>query len=220
VSNGNVHDFAERLAFSHAAGAEEAAWVRFYQDVWPTATVIVRIDAKSKYQEIGIDRHVYLPGGKILAIDEKVRDPIKAVDRDGDPYDDILIEEFSVWLGERHPKNKVGWTLDPHKQCDYIAYAIPRLNRCYLMAFELLRLAAAARLDEWKRLRDRKGRRCYPLDALNRGYQTRNCAVSWERLTAAISEQSVRSYGSGNLALPVPIIQTKQAVFEWSGDDE
>lgn len=90
--NGIIHDFNERLAFSQRQGDEEGAWVAFYQDAWPNHLLAVRIDANSKYQQWGIDRHLYLPGGKMLAIDEKVRDPERAKDRDGDPYDDVLIE--------------------------------------------------------------------------------------------------------------------------------
>lgn len=211
-----VHDFTERLAFSQAMANEEAAWTRFYQDAWPTLLSLVRIDAQSRYQQWGIDRHVYLPGGKILAIDEKVRDPAHAHDRDGDPYDDVLIEEWSVWLGDRHQRNKVGWALDCGKCCDYIAYALPLLQRCYLLPFELTRMACQARLSEWKTLKDKKGRKCYPLDAQNRGYVTRNCAVAWPILQAAIAEQIQRYRDAGGLVLPVPIISGRQASFDWT----
>lgn len=211
-----VHDFMERLAFSQAMGAEEAAWITFYQEAWPTLISIVRIDAQSRYQQWGIDRHVYLPAGKILAIDEKVRDPEHARDRDGDPYDDVLIEEWSVWHGERDPRNRIGWALDPHKCCDYVAYALPLLQRCYLLPFELLRMACQARLPEWKRLKDKKGRRCYPLDAVNRGYVTRNCAVAWPILQAAIAEQIQRHRGANALILPTPTIRGRQACFDWT----
>jgi hypothetical protein len=217
--NGNVHDFTERLGFSHAAGDEEAAWVRFYQDAWPNALLIVRVDAKSTYQQFGIDRHVYLPSGKILAIDEKVRDPKHSTYKDGEPYDDFMIEVFSVWKGERHPENKIGWTLDAQKHCDYIAYAIPLVHRCYLLPFELLRLACTTNLDHWKTLKDKKGFRCYPLDAPNRGYVTKNCAVSWDRLFEAMKAEMKRLHGSNGLTLPVPTIQTTQAVFDWVVDE-
>lgn len=215
MSNGIIHDFHERLAFSQAMGAEEVAWVQFYQEAFPEHTLTVRIDAQSKYQEWGIDRHIYMPGGKILAIDEKVRDPEKAKDRDGDPYDDILIEEFSVWMGDRHPRNKIGWSLDPRKRCDHVAYAIPLVGKCYLLPFDMLRLACRAHLNDWKTCKDRKGRRCYPLDARNRDYVTRNCGVTWERLSAAMTDQMKRVRAEGVLSLPVPVVQKKQAVFEW-----
>jgi hypothetical protein len=215
--NGLVHDFHERDAFSKKMGGEPS-WVAFYQDLWPNATMIVRVDANSKFQEWGIDRHVYLPHGKLIAIDEKVRDPEKAIDRDGDPYTDILIEEFSVFKGDRHPQNKVGWTIDSKKHCDYIAYAIPLISKCYLLPFELLRLAAVSDLPKWKTLRDTKGRRCYPLDAPNPGYVTRNCGVAWPVLRASINEQMARLRGVSSLVLPTPTIHGKQAVFEWGSD--
>lgn len=213
--NGLIHDFTERDAFSKKMSAEPS-WVAFYQDLWPTATLIVRIDANSQYQEWGIDRHIYLPNGKIVAIDEKVRDPEKAIDRDGDPYTDILIEEFSVWKGDRHPENKVGWTLNSKKRCDYIAYAIPAIGKCYLLPFELLRVAAMANLPKWKNLKDDKRRRCYPIDAPNRGYLTRNCGVAWPLLRAAIDEQMARVRGASALTLPTPTVRGRQAVFEWT----
>lgn len=217
--NGLIHDFNERDDFSKQMRGEPA-WIAFYQDVWPNATLLVRIDANSKYQEWGIDRHIYLPHGKMIAIDEKVRDPERAKDRDGDPYTDILIEEFSVFKGDRHVQNKIGWTLDPKKHCDYVAYAIPAIGKCYLLPFELLRLASRENLAKWKTLKDEKGRRCYPLDAPNHGYITRNCSVSWPRLQVALNEQMARMRTDGTLVLPTPTIHGKQAVFEWGRNEE
>jgi len=214
------HDFNERLAFSQAQGDEEAAWVALYQDAWPELVAHTRLDANSRYQQCGVDRRIDLPHMKSIYIDEKVRDPNKAKDRDGDPYDDILIEEWSVWRGDGHPGNKVGWSLDPRKQCDYVAYALPLLQRCYLLPFELLRWACRSNLAEWKLLRDTKGRRCYPLDALNQGYKTRNCAVSWTNLQAGLSAEMKRVRTVGGLALPTPTIRGVQAEFDWVEKDK
>lgn len=211
--NGIVHDFAERLEFSHSMGGEPA-WIQMYLEKFPEQILNVRIDANSRYQQCGIDRHIYLPDGKILAIDEKVRDP-KNVDKEGEPYRDILLEEFSVWKGDGHAGNKPGWSLDIKKQCDYVAYAIPAIGRCYLLPFELLRLAARANLSRWKTLRDEKGRRCYPLDAPNNGYVTRNCAVGWRELAKGMVEQMRHNYGATTLQLPTPAITGKQCVFSW-----
>ena len=94
-----------------------------------------------------------------------------------------------------------------------------RTDRCYLLPFELLRLAAMAHLPTWKTLRDDKGRRCYPLDAQNPGYVTRNCAVAWPLLRTAIADQEERAYGGSGLTLPTPTICGRQAVFEWTVED-
>jgi len=210
-----IHDFNERLQFSQAQSDQESAWIGFYQQAWPMMLAAVRLDANSKFQQHGIDRHVYLPNGKILAIDEKIRDPNQAKDRDGDPYEDILLEEISVFYGDRDPRNRIGWALDSQKQCDYIAYAIPLLSRCYLLPFELLHMATVKNLADWKTLKDKKGRRCYPLDAPNRSYITRNCAVPWPILQAAISNE-MRRVRSDGLALPIPTIRGHQAEFDWN----
>lgn len=84
--NAVIHNFQERLAAS-ADLKFEAAWVAFYQMLWPNMIAAVRLDKDSKWQRWGVDRIVYLPGGREIKVDEKKRDSA---------YRDLLIEEWSV----------------------------------------------------------------------------------------------------------------------------
>lgn len=197
-----VHDFVERLEWSQAL-SDEAAWVAFYRRVWPEAIAIVRADADSRWQRWGVDRWIVLPNGRQLLIDEKKRDT---------DYADVLLEEWSVFKGEGHPQNKIGWTLDGDKRTDFIAYAIPRRGICYLLPFELLRLAYITHRSDWQR----DG--WYPKDARNNGYVTRNCAVPWITLRAGIVEQMHRRFGD-RLPLPAARREKVQLTFEWEAGD-
>jgi hypothetical protein len=169
---------------SEAHGYQPEAFDAFYRTVWPDLEHIDRTPrGNSPRQKAGIDVGVRLSSGRLVMIDEKFR---SARDPDGDPYEDFLLEEWSVYYGDADPRNKVGWSLDQHKRCDFIAYGQPLLERCYLLPFVRLRLAGVRMLPVWKQRRDAKGRPCYPLDAPNRGYLTRNCAVSWPDLAQAL----------------------------------
>lgn len=199
MTNAVVHDFQERLEWS-ADLSGEPQWIDFYRNVWPDMIAAVRIDAQSRWQKWGVDRAVFLPGGKCFLIDEKKRE--KA-------YQDILLEEWSVcqfdWNAREitgpEDKRKVGWALDAEKQCDFVAYAAPALDPpiCYLLPFELLRLCAARNLELWKQSSDCR----YPVAAKNKGYSTVSIAVPWQRLKEALAQEMRRSY-SGALPLPIP----------------
>ena len=197
--NGIVHQFQERLEYS-AALSNEPAWVAFHRALWPDALLIDRLDANSKWQKDGVDRRVTLPGGKDIYIDEKKR---------SGTFADVLLEEWSVYYGPRHRRNKVGWALDPSKRCDYVAYAVVALKKCYLLPFEVLRFTFEANLEAWKRRRY-----WYPKVSRNEGYNTVNCAVPWPVLAAAMNAQMERQFEGGKLALPTPVQEGQQLTFE------
>lgn len=198
-----VHDFAERLEYSQRL-SNEPEWIAFYQRLWPEALSIVRLDADSKWQRAGVDRMIILPNGKEVLIDEKNREK---------DFSDILLEEWSVFFGDAHPENKLGWTLDPSKHIEYVAYAIHPLQRCYLLPFELLRLAFKHYLPAWKQRKTGK-LNWYPKDAKNNGYVTRNCAVPWTILKDALAEQMLRRIGQ-RLELPIPQSVANQLLFDY-----
>ncbi len=196
-----IHDFTERLEFS-ARLSDEGNWMDFYRRLWPEMLSCVRIDADSKWQRGGVDRMILLPDSKQILIDEKKREK---------DYGDILIEEWSVFYGDADPRNKIGWTLDRKKVCDYVAYAVLPSSRCYLLPSEILRLAAEHNLGKWRADRSK-----YPKDAKNNGYVTRNVAVSWPDLRRAICEQMLRRYGDSNGSpLPMPVEFRTQLNFNW-----
>jgi hypothetical protein len=194
MTNSIIHDFGERLLHSQSLG-KEPAWVEFYRRIWPEMLACVRLDADSPLQRAGIDRAIFLPRRhQPIYIDEKIR---------GKDWGDFLLEEWSV-LGSK----KIGWSLDPSKVCDFVAYAVP--GKCWLLPFEPLRIACTTHLEQWK---TRKG--AYPKDAPNKGWTTRNCAVPWDDLWAAIRRVSTRKWGS-DLQLPRPETNDGQIVFSWA----
>jgi hypothetical protein len=195
-----IHDFNERLEWSQQL-SDEPEWIAFYRRLWPNALYIIRADRDSQWQRWGVDRRITLPNGRDILIDEKKRA--------GD-WDDVLLEEWSVYYGDGDRRNKIGWALDESKRIDFVAYAIPKRGLCYLLPFELTRLAyvvnrATWHAESWQ----------YPKDAKNNGYITRNCAVPWQTLKSAITQQILRKYGD-TLVLPVPHSTTPgQIEFEW-----
>lgn len=200
-----VHSFDESLKKSHELNAE-ADWVAFYKRIWPEAASIIRVDKYSNIQTRGIDRMIWLPSGKQILVDEKCRD----VD-----YGDVLLEVSSVM--KKSPDGnweelKVGWALDDSKHCDFIAYAIPSANKCYMLPFELTKEALRHNFEAWK-LRGRPDV-SWPIDAMNNGYKTRSIGVRWCILAAAIKEQMLRRFGSP-AQLPGFRVIADQMEFEW-----
>jgi hypothetical protein len=193
-----VHDFAERLSQSLAL-SDEPSWIEFYLRIWPKMISCVRVDADSPLQRAGVDRLILLPHRQVpLYVDEKKRDK---------DWGDFLLEEYSV-LETR----KIGWTLDEHKICDFVAYAVP--GRCWLLPFEPLRIACTAHLAEWKQ---RRG--AYPKDAKNSRYTTRNVSVPWDELWRAIRRVCSRRWGS-TLQLPTHTTIDGQLMFPWDESPE
>jgi hypothetical protein len=194
-----VHDFRQSLEYSNTL-SNEAAWVDFYRRLWPQAQYILRCDDAGPWQKWGIDRRVTLAGRDVM-IDEKKRDGT---------WDDVLLEEWSVYYGPADPRNKIGWSLDDTKRCDFVAYAVPKRRLCYLLPFELLRLAYQTHRAEWHR-----ATAWYPKIAQNATYQTINCAVPWDTLKRALVEQMYRQYGD-ELILPVPTVDMSgQLLFSY-----
>lgn len=198
--NGVVHNFWDNLAASNKL-SDEGDWITFYRRLWPDMLTALRLDAASEWQRWGVDRVLFLPNGKQLLIDEKKRTT---------KYDDFLCEEWSVYRNKCGVK--VGWTLDANKRCDFIAYAIPLLGKCYMLPFELLRITAQINLLEWKTA---TGTRSAP----NHDYETINVVVPWDRLFTDMRRQMHRKF-SDKLDLPVPkhTFVDGQAVFEWGAD--
>ena len=201
-----VHSFQERLEFSLGVSSE-GDWVSFYRRIWPDCLSIVRLDGDSDQQRHGIDRIVILPNGREITIDEKIREK---------DFGDILLEEWSVadfdWVQRKIIRGrKVGWSLDPNKQCDYIAYAVLPSGVCYLFPFELLRLSFQYNLENWKNLQGSR----YPIAVANNGYTTINVAVPWEILKEQIALQMRRRFARERIELPKQKDNNFQLEFKW-----
>lgn len=204
--NSVVHSFKDRLQFSHDMSSE-GDWISFYRRMWPEAISVIRVDADSVQQRSGIDRIVVLPNGRQITIDEKIREK---------DYGDILLEEWSVadydWKNKKMIRGrKVGWTLDPLKVCDFVAYAVLPSSVCFLFPYELLRMATQANIEIWKQSPECK----YPVPAANNGYTTINIAVPWNVLRIQINIQMYRTFGRDTIDLPQPKLNGTQLNFEW-----
>jgi|TARA_Y100000310_G_scaffold5228_1_gene6124 hypothetical protein len=198
-ATGIVHSFTEQLEYS-AKLSDEPSWVDFYRRLWPEMSACVRVDSPGKTQRDGIDRLIVLATGRQFTVDEKKR---------SEDHGDVLLEEWSVWKGEGHSQNKVGWALDPEKQCDFIAYAVIPARKCYLLPFELLRQAFMTHRSEW--VREYR----LPRPTRNRGYVTLNVGIPPGVLKVALWEQMHRKFGSC-LELPEPMRVRSQIDFCWS----
>jgi len=110
-----MHRFEDQLNFSNDL-SDDPAWDELYRRVWPEVLTIQRIpNGLSQWQQWGIDRELKLPNGRTITVDEKKR----RADKNGQPYRDIALEYWSQYYGDdAHPKNRLGWAIDPNKRCD------------------------------------------------------------------------------------------------------
>jgi hypothetical protein len=167
-----THDFHERLAFSHAQ-ADQPWWETVYRLAFHGFKCMVDMREDGVAQRAGIDRYVHLRGGKILAVDEKVREK---------DYDDILLERWSD-----RERQHAGWVQKP-LLCDYVAYAFVPSARCYLLPVPQLRRAWATHGRRWIAERS-------PVLAANRGYTTECVPVPIPELLEAICDALVVHWG-------------------------
>ena len=198
------HDFQEQLEYS-AELSNESSWIDFYRRLWPNMIGAIRIDAYSQQQLWGIDREILLPNGKRISIDEKKRKH---------DYGDLLLELWSVADFDNKTNTilrgiKPGWAIDPDKRCDFVAYAIPSVGKCYLLPFELTRITLLANLTQWTH-----NTSYYPKAARNQSYWTINIAVPWGEFKNKLCQQMYRKYGSAQ-ELPLPLVNGSQLRFEW-----
>lgn len=126
-----THNFYESLAASHAA-EDLPLWAECYKKAFPSMVAMVNHRQDGPHQRAGIDRSIVLANSKHITIDEKVRFRNK---RTGKVYDDIAIEYLS-----NDKTGAPGWVCKP-LLCDYIAYAIAPLGKCYLLPVAQLQAA-------------------------------------------------------------------------------
>ena len=101
----------------------------------------------------GIDCIVQI-GSKQITLDYKFRtkDPLRFLH-----IDDLLLERWSVIPNDNCPHGKIGWTLDPEKQSDYILWVwtdknIPNYRRWYMAPRPILRDVFAVNLEHWEHI--------------------------------------------------------------------
>jgi hypothetical protein len=186
-----VHDFTERLAYSHSQ-SDQSWWDEVYRQAFPDMVGSVDLRANGWHQTAGRDRAITLGTGRTLYVDEKVRQ---------ESYADILLEVWSVYPKGRGapypevPGAKPGWVAKT-QDCDYLAYAVEPLRVCYLLPYFSLRAVWAqhgARLRSYAETR-RNGYRW--VTAPNRGYQTISIALPLDDLYQYMSEAMTVRWGT------------------------
>ena len=105
--------------------------------------------AKASYKaarcndRLGVDWWVEMVGGRHLAVDVKVREEDWLAKHPGE--DDLAIETFSVMESQ-----KVGWSRDETKLCDYVLWLWQDTGRYCLVPFRMLCKVCQ---DNWARWR-------------------------------------------------------------------
>lgn len=160
----HVNDFGESLAASHAA-EDLPIWVEIYRKAFPSVVGIHSHRQDGDHQRQGIDRSLVLDNGKRLWVDEKVRFRNK---KTGKVYDDIALEYLSD-----QDREVPGWVCKP-LLCDYIAYAIAPLGKCYLMPVIQLQQAWQKNGDAWLK---KYGTIKAPNEWRGRSWMTLSCCV-------------------------------------------
>jgi hypothetical protein len=115
-------------------------WNKIYSDYFPSmvSSSFCDGDDSMKWQELGIDRIIFLKDGRRVYVDEKIR--YKSYDQS-----DILLEESSsIEYGTP------GW-IEKDNQCsDYIFYHVIPTNKTYVLPTHSLRRAWVQHKEEWK----------------------------------------------------------------------
>lgn len=168
----NVHDFGERLAYSHSH-ADAPYWRDVYRQAFPDMKECIDLRHDGWHQRAGRDRAVILTTGRAVYIDEKVR---------SEQWQDIAIEVWSSYpLNGREPwlpaDNAIpGWAAKP-LDCDFLAYAFEPTCTCYLFPFLGIRAAWEKHGGMWRGKATNQEDGYQWIVALNKRYLTISIAV-------------------------------------------
>lgn len=141
-----IYDFTERLTFSEGRRQDN--------DLETIKTMIVGCEdvkiAPVDLDRQGVDYVATLRKGAKILIDAKARDAGCSKHWNGEP--ELALEDWSV-MPENGSLGKVGWTLDESKMTDLILFTFAPQDTplCYLMSFQLLRIAFRRNYDQWRR---------------------------------------------------------------------
>ena len=171
-SDPNIHDFKQCLQRSHEA-EDLPFWKVVYKKAFPSMVSMVNHRQDGYWQRAGIDRSIILQSSKQILIDEKVRGRNK---KTGKVYSDIALEFIS-----NDNTGSLGWVCKP-LMCEYIAYAIAPLGKCYLLPVLQMQEAWTQRNEQWL---NSYGKNFAP----NKGYKTWFCPVPVDVLFKAIGMQ-------------------------------
>lgn len=160
-----VHDFNDSLSVSNSA-SDLPIWKTCYEKFFPDMVSMVDHREMGHWQHDGIDRSIILKNSKQILIDEKFRPKsYPQYDKEKEKfYYDIALEFIS-----NDTKNTPGWVSKSLK-CDYVAYAIGDIRKCYLLPIIQLQLAWRKNSEEWKN-------KYFIAIARNNSYKTHSCCV-------------------------------------------
>jgi hypothetical protein len=156
-----IHNFNDSLAFSKAH-TKSPWWDACYKKAFPTLLQSITVDNDGWAQRSGIDRILMLECGRVIKVDEKVREK---------DYGDILLEIYSDMRAKKY-----GWAIKS-LDCEFIAYAIAPANKCYLFPTLILQKTLRDNKEKWKKLA-REGLSGFSFkEAKNTNWTTLNLAV-------------------------------------------
>lgn len=136
----HTNNFARSLDRSHRA-SDLPIWEECYIQFFPKMQGMHVHAQDGDHQRTGVDRTVIMSNGKVVSVDEKIREKNR---KTGKVYSDIALEEWSDF-----DRKVAGWVIK-ELLCDYIAYAILPLGKCYLLPVLQLQQAWLHEGEIWK----------------------------------------------------------------------
>jgi hypothetical protein len=167
-----VNEFKDCLKFSHSM-SDLPLWKEVYRKAFPRMASMVDHRTDGWHQKAGVDRSIIMDDSKQVLIDEKVRGRNKIT---GIVYEDVSLEIVSN-TKTRSP----GWVCKP-LLCEYIAYAIAPLGKCYLLPVIQLQAAWDHNHNKWVKMYREK-------QAINRGYCTTFVPVPVDELFRSMGQE-------------------------------
>ena len=139
-----IHNFNERLSWSQ--GRKKGTWEDVIKSLIHGCVEVQQSDDED--DKNGVDYWASLRSGAFIAIDLKARGTgASRFWRFGEP--EFALETWAV-IPENGLIGKTGWALSEAKNVDYILFAFEDTDLCYLVPFQLLRMAFVENYKIWK----------------------------------------------------------------------
>ena len=167
-----MNKFGPDLGWSHSL-SDEPWWEKVYREAFVDFESMRAIKQDGWAQRAGIDRQIFLTGGKVLQVDEKAR---------REDWPDIILEYYSD-----EQRRIPGW-IAKSLGIDYLAYAFVPSKRCYLLPFATLRRAWKLNRVDWHERATNRTDGFRLVRAQNPGYVTASVAVPTSTLLKAVSD--------------------------------
>lgn len=142
----HTYEFDERLSFSKGQRREsDHETIRQM-----LAGCVSVVDAGIDEDRSGTDYVAVLRGGRRVPIDAKARE--RGCSRYWKNGPELALELWSV-KPTQHQRGVVGWTLDESKTTELVLFTFDPVDcsTCFLVCFQLLRVAFRKRCNEWMR---------------------------------------------------------------------